>query len=67
MFWINVGLSLLGTPALAAALYLAILAALARRPAALPASIPRLKFDVVVPAHDEEADIADTVRSVLAV
>jgi 1,2-diacylglycerol 3-beta-glucosyltransferase len=52
---------------LLAAAYLAGLAALSRRglPPAYPA--PSLRFDVVVPAHDEERGVAATVRSVLAV
>jgi len=59
-------LGLAALPILAAAAYLAVLAlASARRPPpAAPA--PRLRFDVVVPAHDEEAGIAGTVRSLLA-
>jgi 1,2-diacylglycerol 3-beta-glucosyltransferase len=64
--WIDLSLVLGGLPALAASLYLAALASLSRRvgPPALPA--PRLRFDVVVPAHDEETEIAETVESLLA-
>lgn len=54
--------------ALAAASYLMALtlASLRPRPAPAPAGAPRLRFDLVVPAHDEAAGIAATVRSLLA-
>jgi 1,2-diacylglycerol 3-beta-glucosyltransferase len=46
--------------------YLALLAASSRR-LAPPAQVrPRLRFDIVVPAHDEEGGIAGTVQSLLA-
>lgn len=53
-------------PVLAAAGYLAVLALCARR---VPAPPPRtdVRFDVVVPAHDEESGIAATVASLRAV
>jgi cellulose synthase/poly-beta-1,6-N-acetylglucosamine synthase-like glycosyltransferase len=64
--WLLVGLSV---PALAWTLYLAILSLLSAEVAAPPAAdgarLPR--FDVIVPAHDEEGGIADTVRSLLLV
>jgi len=53
--------------ALLAVLYLAVLAAAAfrfRKQVAPPAAWPPLL--VVIPAHDEEGQVADTVRSVLA-
>jgi 1,2-diacylglycerol 3-beta-glucosyltransferase len=54
-------------PVLAASLYLAALAILARRQAPpIPAS-PHLRFDIVVPAHNEENGIAETVESLRAV
>ena len=52
------------------AMYLGALALLARPPKAKStgeATAPRRRFAVVVPAHDEEANIAQTVRSLLAV
>jgi 1,2-diacylglycerol 3-beta-glucosyltransferase len=67
MSWISLGLAISGLPALAASLYLGALAVLARRPALSPPLAPILRFDVVVPAHDEEAGIARTVESLLAV
>jgi cellulose synthase/poly-beta-1,6-N-acetylglucosamine synthase-like glycosyltransferase len=59
-------LALAGTPLLAACGYLFALALLSRRrdPAAR-AQAPGLAIAVVVPAHDEEAGIAATVRSLL--
>jgi cellulose synthase/poly-beta-1,6-N-acetylglucosamine synthase-like glycosyltransferase len=63
---LDIVLTLAALPVLACGLYLAGLAALSRRlaPPAHPA--PGLRFDVVVPAHDEEKGIAATVRSILA-
>jgi 1,2-diacylglycerol 3-beta-glucosyltransferase len=60
-------LTVLALPILAAALYLGALALLAWRLPARLAPASRLRFDVVVPAHDEEANIAATVESLLAV
>jgi 1,2-diacylglycerol 3-beta-glucosyltransferase len=54
-------------PVLAAAGYLALLAALSRR-GGDPRPAPRgVRLEVVVPAHDEEAGVARTVASLLAV
>lgn len=63
---IEAALALLAVPALVASGYVFTLAALSRRPR--PAASPprRLRFDVVVPAHDEELGIERTVRSLLA-
>ena len=65
--WIDFGLALAGLPVCAAALYLAGLAALSRRSASPIHRAPRLRFDVVVPAHNEENEIAQTVASLLAI
>jgi hypothetical protein len=54
-------------PPLLASLYLGALAVTARPAAARPRRSPRTRFDVIVPAHDEEAGIAATVASLLAV
>ena len=79
MIAVDLLLVLLGVPVLLAATYLLVLALAARLPAARPARssaaelraaedpAPTLRFDVVVPAHDEEAGIAATVESLLAV
>jgi cellulose synthase/poly-beta-1,6-N-acetylglucosamine synthase-like glycosyltransferase len=67
MVWVEVALSVASVPALAASLYLGAAAILARRQPSLVLALPRTKFDVVVPAHNEEAGIARTVASLLAV
>ncbi|HSM94348.1 MAG TPA: glycosyltransferase family 2 protein [Anaeromyxobacteraceae bacterium] len=63
---VDVGLTLAALPVALASLYLLVLTLLAapRRPPS--AAAPHLRFTVVVPAHDEEAGIAATVRSLLA-
>ncbi|MCA1826854.1 MAG: glycosyltransferase family 2 protein [Myxococcales bacterium] len=53
-------------PVLAACAYLFVLTLASRRREA-PAGEESVRFDVVVPAHDEESGIARTVRSLLAV
>ncbi len=57
----------LSLPVLAASLYLAMLAVLARRAhTTTPSSASTLRFDIVVPAHNEEGEIRQTVESLLA-
>jgi cellulose synthase/poly-beta-1,6-N-acetylglucosamine synthase-like glycosyltransferase len=65
---VSVALVLLALPVLAWTTYLAALAALSweNRPPA-PVSAPRTRFEVIVPAHDEELGIAATVENLLAV
>jgi len=63
---VNPVLLLAALPVLAAASYLFLLTLLSRRPARPLPSSRALRVDVVVPAHDEEAGVADTVRSLLA-
>lgn len=46
-------------------LFVLVLSSARGRPPASPA--PRLKFDIIVPAHNEEAGIAETVTSLRAV
>jgi 1,2-diacylglycerol 3-beta-glucosyltransferase len=67
MTLLDIVLTLCAAPVLAAALYLASLALLARLAphTMLPSS--RICFDVIVPAHDEESGIGATVESILAV
>jgi 1,2-diacylglycerol 3-beta-glucosyltransferase len=62
----DLALSLAALPLTAASGYLGLLAVLARR-GAPPPGAPPCRVTVVVPAHDEEAGISDTVRSLLAV
>ncbi|MCG6928008.1 MAG: glycosyltransferase family 2 protein [Acidobacteria bacterium] len=63
---IDLVLSLAALPLGAAAGYLGFLALLARRGTPPPDAPPR-RTTVVVPAHDEEAGITETIRSLLAV
>jgi 1,2-diacylglycerol 3-beta-glucosyltransferase len=58
---------LLAIPVLLASGYLFVLALLSGRRGAPGYGPPRLRFDVVVPAHDEEPGVARTVRSLLAI
>lgn len=46
--------------------YLFALTLLSARPRPLPAGTPSTRFVAIVPAHDEELNIASTVRSLLA-
>ena len=59
-------LNLVLFPFFALTLVLAIVALLASRHSKKP-EVPRTRFLVVIPAHDEEVGIAQTVRSCLAV
>ena len=58
---------LLSVPALLVTGYLFLLTILSRRPVPMPLASTCLRFDIVVPAHDEEAGIARTVQSLRAV
>jgi cellulose synthase/poly-beta-1,6-N-acetylglucosamine synthase-like glycosyltransferase len=60
-------LTVAALPFLGASAYLAALALLARRQVPPVAVEPRLRFDIVVPAHNEEAEITRTVSSLLAI
>jgi cellulose synthase/poly-beta-1,6-N-acetylglucosamine synthase-like glycosyltransferase len=68
MFAVDLVLIVLALPVLAASIYLMLLAAVARRSSALAsATAPAwMRFDVVVPAHNEESEIGQTVASLLA-
>jgi 1,2-diacylglycerol 3-beta-glucosyltransferase len=65
--WVELGLSLVALPVVAATGYLGFLTLLARRGVPPPAAARPLRIDVVVPAHDEEAGVGETVKSLLAV
>jgi 1,2-diacylglycerol 3-beta-glucosyltransferase len=64
--WADVLLFVLGLPVVAACGYLLLLTLLSADKAAPPRVAPRLKFDVIVPAHNEEAGIARTVTNLSA-
>jgi len=64
---VNVTIAALSLPVLAWTAYLAMLAVLSRSNRVPPYPSPaQFRFDVVVPAHDEETGIAETVGSLLA-
>jgi 1,2-diacylglycerol 3-beta-glucosyltransferase len=62
----NVALALLSVPFAVWGVYLGALAILSRAQPVAPYPSPRTKFDVIVPAHNEERDIVATVTSLLA-
>src|SRR5205085_5458078 len=64
--WADLVLAVCALPPLAASGYLAALAVMARRTTAPVSRAPSLRFDVVVPAHNEEHGIGQTVSSLLA-
>ena len=63
----NTVLTLLAIPALLSCAYLLVLTLLSARTPVPPRSTGKLRFDVVVPAYNEESGIESTVRSLLAV
>ncbi len=67
-FWplFDVGVAVASAPVVAATGYLAWLALRSKATPPPPSRAPHLRFDVIVPAHDEERGIADTVKSLLA-
>ncbi|TMA18898.1 MAG: glycosyltransferase [Deltaproteobacteria bacterium] len=60
-------LALAAAPVFAACAYLFVLTVASRRRDPPAAGEPSTRFDIIVPAHDEEAGIARTVQSLLAV
>src|SRR5207253_11170633 len=60
-------LAAVGTAVLFASAYLMALALCSRRHSAPAASSCTMRFDLIVPAHDEEVGIARTVQSLLAI
>jgi 1,2-diacylglycerol 3-beta-glucosyltransferase len=67
-FWLGVCAAAASVPVVAAATYLATLAVLARHAPRSDAPRPEpLRFDIIIPAHDEQAGIAKSVRSLLDV
>ena len=63
MSLLDVVLFLLGLPVAAQAFYLCALALLARPSKGVASGPPRWKFDLIVPAHNEELGIAQTIHS----
>lgn len=64
---IDIALLLVALPVLVLATYLFTLAAFSIQPPVSQYRLPpRLRFDVVVPAHNEESGISETVRSLLS-
>ena len=59
-------LLVLALPVVLATAYLLVLTVLSAEAPALPSPPPRVRFDILVPAHDEEVGIARTVASLLA-
>ena len=59
-------LLIVAVPFAASGAYLALLAMCARRPSRRPAAHADRRFEIVVPAHDEEAVIAPTLSSLAA-
>ena len=62
---IDLGVASASAPVLVASVYLALLAVVAKRGVA-PRGSDAVRFDVIVPAHDEEASVGATVESLLA-
>jgi len=65
MLALAVALALLALPALVLAGYLLLFVLLSGQPAPLPKSPKTYVFRLIVPAHNEEQGIADTVQSLL--
>ncbi|HEY0092946.1 MAG TPA: glycosyltransferase family 2 protein, partial [Archangium sp.] len=63
MIVVDLLLVLLALPVLAATGYLLLLTFLSGEKEAPPRVAPRLKFDIIIPAHNEEAGIARTVSN----
>jgi len=58
---------ILAVPAVGSSLYLLSLTLLSARNAIAPASRRSMRFDVIIPAHNEENGIAAVVQSILAI
>jgi cellulose synthase/poly-beta-1,6-N-acetylglucosamine synthase-like glycosyltransferase len=67
MLIVAILLALSSLPVLAGASYLFLLTVLSRRMPVPEYGEPKLRFDVIVPAHDEEIGIAGTVASLRSV
>ena len=66
-FVLVLALWMVALPAVATCLYLLILTLLSAALPPLPASSRKLRFDIIIPAHNEEHVLANVIRSVQAV
>jgi cellulose synthase/poly-beta-1,6-N-acetylglucosamine synthase-like glycosyltransferase len=64
---VTLGLWIVGAPAVLACLYLFVLTLLSAKPPLPPSATREMRFDLIVPAHNEEAVIANVVRSLRGV
>ena len=64
---VDVALLLLSVPVVLCSAYLFALTLLSGPLRAPPSVTPRLRFDIIVPAHDEEEGIVATVASLTAI
>src|ERR1700730_7530905 len=64
---VTLGLWIVGAPAVLACLYLFVLTLLSAKAPLPPPSTREMRFDLIVPAHNEEAVIANVIRSLQAV
>lgn len=64
--WLGVLLAIAALPFALAAVYLAFLASWSQRRLIVRANRSDVRFDILVPAHDEEAGIAATIHSLFA-
>jgi cellulose synthase/poly-beta-1,6-N-acetylglucosamine synthase-like glycosyltransferase len=64
---LDVAFAVAAAPVLVSSGYLFLLCLLSRRTPAPAYGEPRTRFDIIVPAHDEETVIAQTIKSLLAV
>ena len=67
MNWFDLLLAVCALPVLGASAYLLGLALMARRVPSPATATADIRFDVIVPAHNEEGEIAATVRSLRSV
>lgn len=64
---LSILLGIAAVPVWIAAAYLLLLTVFSGKPRPLPRVAPRLRFTILIPAHNEEAGVLRTVRSALAV
>src|SRR6201995_2550209 len=67
MIAVDALLVLVGLPVVACDAYLGLLTVLSSRPPVPASSPPRLRFRILIPAHDEVLGVASTVENLLGV